>query len=71
MDKLKRFQSLQAFKDHVQQSMPTVDADDSVQEAFYKLDWTISFNGQTIAIDNFAAIYNGMLEVIDDILCDY
>jgi hypothetical protein len=56
---------LQSFRKHLQDSMPLTD---DGTEAFYDMKFTIDFNGKAVAISNCAAVYNGMLELIDELI---
>ena len=56
------------FLTHINKTMPVADCDnyDAEWDKFIQIEWTISFNGQTITIDNCAQVYQGIYDMLSD-----
>lgn len=59
-------QQIKDFKQHLDEAMPNDPDNDNAWNDFYEKDWSISFDGQAVKIENCASIYNAMTDFLDD-----
>ena len=59
-------QQVKDFKQHLDKAMPNDPDNDDAWNDFYQQEWSISFGGHTVKVDNCATIYNAMTDFLTE-----